>query len=415
MKAEVRLFLRGPQGAERGPFRWTVVRDAVALGFLSNADGVRRSDEARWTPVAQRPELLTLPPGYEEDPAFATLRRHARARTPIGPRAAAYLGRLDCPIPLGRLNPRTALHWVRLLEELEPTRADATERWAAEEEAQGRVPAATPAHATAEQIALLQSRGEVVPPGLTRNEARRRISGPPTEEQLERLRFYGVPLPEGACAEEAAELVSRHMRDNFHAEEQFQASRRRLPSGTTPGGDAAKAAGAPTYRLRTSPEAELRTLPLPPPAPSPLAAAPTGGGASTSRRRLPLGLVVLGATLLAAALIFGLRQWLHRSSGPKGKGGTAVSDSATTAPRAAVVLQTSDPAQGERLRQRVAALELKGIVAGDEPRVAIGDRLLRVGDALDAGRSLVVVAIDPAGRTVTFSDVTGSIVRRGTD
>ena len=127
--------------------------------------------------------------------------------------------------------------------------------WAAEEEANGRVPAATPDAATAEQIEILRARGHTLPANLTRLEALRLISGPPTEEQLDRLKFYGITLPDGGCQEEVAEIISRQMRENWDSEEAYQAYRRRSVTRQQ-------------RSERSSSALKLRQSPPPPPVPA---------------------------------------------------------------------------------------------------------------------------------------------------
>ena len=388
-----------------------MLREWVAIGYLLPDDEVRLADQAEWSRVAGFPELLAAPPDAGTNEALAALRHRARERTPVGPRASAYLARLGCPFSFERLNRHSAFEWVRILEELHPQRVDANEHWAAEEESQGRVPSNTPGDATREQLAALQARGLPTPPGLSRLEARRLLSGPPTEGQLRRLAFYGIELPAGVCAEEAAERIDRHMRENWHTEEAYQASRRKLT---------ARAAGS-------APAAEPLKLRVP--------AAATGDGSPSAaydpfardpllstrpvpgRSAVPVRVYVVGG-ILAALVAWWLLARRPATTPPRAApeaaapAGDADLSLAAQLARSVTVLEAPNQALGERLRQSVMEMTVTGIVEGAEPRVAINGRLLRVGDVVEAGRGVVLLRIDAPARTLVVGDAAGTIVQR---
>lgn len=228
MKRGAKLFIKGFDGNECGPFRWTEVREWVAIGYFSPKDEVRLSDESTWSHIETIPELLVTPPSYDVNGPFQFVRGRAREKRAVGPRATAYLKVLGCPVAPGRLNPYTAFRWVGILEDLRPHLANQTENWAADEESKGRVPTVSPTDATPKQIEYLQSLGHAPAKNVTRLEAHRLISGPPSEGQLRRLRFYGVSLPDGACKDEASTLIDSYGRDHPESEAAYQACRETL-------------------------------------------------------------------------------------------------------------------------------------------------------------------------------------------
>jgi hypothetical protein len=390
-----KLFVKGYDGTACGPFRWTAVREWVAIGYFTPADEVRLVDEAAWTRIETLPELVPTPSGYYTNEPLNFAQERAREKKVIGARAAAYLQRLGCPVPPPRLNPYTALQWVKILEELRPHLADATESWAAEEEANDRVPSASPRDATREQIEFLRSAGHDVPVTLTRLDARRLLSGPPTEGQLRRLRFYGVTLPVGACKAEASEQIDRYMREHWETEEAYQAARKRLITEA-----AERRKPADEWAIRPSPKPGLNAAGAPSTAPTrtPAPTAAPSVSAPPPRRRAVTPhvmvslLVVLGLILVAWFVL---------------KPGTGAGPTPPTAAPA-----SPDQIKAPPLRAFAMSLKLTGIVGGPEPWALINDRKYLVGDVIDPSRGIVVLHVNADKRSVTFGDREGNIFER---
>lgn len=394
MKRETRLWVKGGDGSACGPFRWTNIREWVAAGFFTGNDEVRMSESGDWIRIGTMTELLVVPPGDEINDGLNTLIYQAREKTPVGPRAAGYLKRLGCPVRPERLNPKSALHWVRLLEELRPALADQTERWAAEEESKGRVPAATPEHATAAQVAALRSLGREPPANLTWLQARRLISGPPTASQLRRLDFYGLTLPEGACKEEATELIDRHMRSNWAAEEAYRAAR----LDSAPAGADVQPAPMPIGEPRRHSGAA-----------SGPAVAATGGATVASRRQRPkTAIYVIGLLVVA----MGVAVTMTNQADEKSPDRVASPAAPAETPALVTILEAPNDRVGEHLRAFTASLRITGFMGGTEPRVLIDGRAYRVGDVVDESRRVTVVQVDFDGKTVVLADASGSIVKR---
>lgn len=207
MKRGAKLIIKSFNGSECGPFPWTEVREWVALGYFTPETEVRIFNETQWNPISVFPALLTTPPSYANNTSFQFVRERAREKQPTGPRAAAYLKILGCPVRPDRLNPYTACRWVWFLETLRPQLVNEVERWAADEERHGRVPRASPNDATPRQIEYLRSIGHAVPDRISKKDAERLFSGPPTDGQLRRLNFYGISLPGGSSKEEASATI----------------------------------------------------------------------------------------------------------------------------------------------------------------------------------------------------------------
>lgn len=416
IKRGTKFWVRGCDGAACGPFRWTDICGWVAAGQLTPADEVRLPDATDWSRIESIPELLTPPPRDEANASLTVFLKPTREPKPLGPRATAYLKTLGCPIPPARLNPLSALPWIRLLEELNPSLVDRTEHWAADEEANGRVPSGSPDDATAAQIATLRARGVAVPAGLTRRDAQRLISGPPTDGQLRRLQFYGIALPEGAGKDEAAELIDRHMRENWDSEQAYQAYKK---TAATEGSGGQKP--GPALRLRPSVEAELRELnpPLAALPPAPPAVAPRIPPASESQPAPVQKVIMIFAVavlILAVTTVALTRKQPARADSPTP--GVALKAEAdrvgAVAPRPpkATILEAPNLSRAERLKAIVLALELTGIVGGAEPRVMIAGRMHRVGDVVDESDRVVVLQVDVSQNSVTFGDAAGNIVQR---
>src|SRR3990172_11587946 len=116
MKRGAKIFVLGHDGNACGPFRWTAVREWVAVGYFTPDDQVRFDGETDWRPIGTMPELLATPPGFDTNEALHELQHRARETKAVGPRAAAYLNLLGWPPRPQRLNPYTAFQWVRILE-----------------------------------------------------------------------------------------------------------------------------------------------------------------------------------------------------------------------------------------------------------------------------------------------------------
>ena len=122
-----------------------------------------------------------------------------------------------------RLNPYTANRWVGILQTLRPELKNEVESWASNEESLGRIPSARPDDATPKQTEYLRSIGHTVSGQITRKEAQRLITGAPTEGQLRRLKFYGVPLSADANKEDASYAIDRYIREHPESEGSYQA------------------------------------------------------------------------------------------------------------------------------------------------------------------------------------------------
>lgn len=408
MQRGAKLFVKSGDGNPCGPFRWTAVREWVAIGFFTPADEVRLIDDTTWRPIVEIPELLATPPGADSNEALKQLQNRAREKKAVGPRAAAYLRVLGCPVPPSRLNPFTARQWIGILEELRPHLADATERWAADEESDGRVPSASPDAATPSQVEKLRSLGYNGPEHLTRREARRLISGPPGEEQLRRLRFYGITLPSGACKEEAAELIDRYMREHWETEEAYQAHRKSLMAEGTGRPEPAIAPTIAQPPVAATPEIAAT------PAESPTAIPTADEAAEPRPRRSPFGRSNLGlgfAALLIIAILWSVAKRISETS----RAVPAPSPSQSTEPE--VPSYHAQPGRGplgepetpQQIRRRefetfVMSLKLTGIFGGSEPRASIDGRNYRVGDVVDRPRGVVILRVDPVRLSVVFGD-----------
>ena len=417
MTRGTKLFVRGYDGRACGPFRWTALREWTAVGYFTRDDEVRSVEQLTWSPIGTFPELLATPPSGDTDQVLNDLRHRARENKAVGPRAAAYLARLGCPVRPERLNPYTAFQWVRIMEELNPPLADVTEHWAAEEESNERVPSATPESATAAQIEMLRALKRPVSGRPTRLEAHRLIAGPPTDEQIRQLKFHGIPLPEGACKDEASELIDQHMRENWGAEEAYQASRRRLgPEGA----EGQKPSAA--WKLREvplPPSAKVVPAPhapplFPPSSPAPPSSDPPPQRSTGTGFRVALFLVGIGIVLAAGLIV---RKKLEADAIQSAKDSVELQKREAPAPearpaRAVIILAAPNLVLGEKLRTLVESLQLTGIVGGPEPRVLIDGRLYRVGDGIDPSRGVVIVQVDVNKNAVVFSDAAGNVVQR---
>lgn len=408
MQRGAKLFVKGGDGNPCGPFRWTAVREWVTIGFFTPADEVRLVDDTTWRPIVEIPELLAKPPGADSNEALKQLQSRAREKKAVGPRAAAYLRILGCPVPPSRLNPFTARQWIGILEELRPQLANATERWAADEESDGRVPSASPDDATPGQLEKLRAIGYSGPDHLTLREARRLISGPPGDEQLRRLRFYGITLPAGAGKEEASELIDRYMREHWETEEVYQAHRKSLMTEVRGRQEPAIAptTGQPPLAATTGIAAT--------PTESPTAIPNADEAADPRPRRSPFGRSILGlglAALLVLAIIWSVAKRIS---------GTSVAEPApfsSQSPEPEVPTYHAQPGRGplgepetpQQIRRRefetfVMALKLTGVFGGSEPRASIDGRNYRVGDVVDRPRGVVILRVDAVRLSVVFGD-----------
>lgn len=417
MTRGTKFFVKGGDGAACGPFRWTAVREWVAVGYFTADDAVRLADVTEWTAIGGIPELMATPPGNETNEALTALRRRASEKKAIAPRTEAYLKRLGCPVRPERLNPYTAFLWVRTMEELNPQHADATERWAAEEASNGRAHSATENDATPAQIETLRAKGIAISVGLTRLQAQRLISGPPTEGQLRRIQFYGITLPEGAGKDEASDLIDRHIRENWDSEEAYQAARRKVDSEW---GDGKKT--GPVLKLRSAPPPADAKFAAPSTVRQGPSAAPTAHRTVAPRpaRRTPsralivfglLGMVVLVVAWAIARKRAGIVPKQVAVGTANAAGQDAVPAEINVA-RSVTVMESPDQKRAEQLRVWVVALPLTGIMGGAEPRALIDGGMYRVGDAVDRPRGVVILQIDSEKNTVVFGDGAGSIVRR---
>ena len=409
-----KLFVKGYDGNACGPFRWTAVREWMAVGYFTPHDEVRLADEAAWSPIGALPELLATPPGDDTNEALNLLRVRAREKKAVGPRAAAYLKRLGCPVRPERLNHYTAFEWVRILEELNPQLTDATEHWAAEEESKDRVPSASPNDATAAQLESLRSIGRTEPGNLTRLEAHRLISGPPTDGQLRRLKFYGITLAAGACKDEAAELIDRHMRENWDSEQAYQASRRRLDPEESGGSKPVSVLRlrqplVPAIAETVSAPVARSFPPLAPPVPQILAPRPTASKYAVVSCLIGLGIIVVAWSIARRRPGADLTQIAPRAAGLQGPEEAAPDPKLA---RTVILLESPNRSQGEQLRAFAISLPLTGIIGGPEPRALIDGRMFRVGDMIARPRGVVILQIDLDKKSVAFGDAAGSIVQR---
>lgn len=242
MRPGTKLVVKGYDGIECGPFRWTEVREWVGIGYFTADDEVRIADQTEWMRIEVLPTLLKMPPSTVRNDSFNYVRSMASDRLPVGPRAAAYLKVLGCPVHPTRLNPYTANRWVGILQVLRPHLKNEVEDWASHQESHGRTPLASPDQASPKQIAYLRSLGHVVRDGISKQEVERLFSGPPTEGQLRRLKFYGISLPVDASKDDAAIAIDRHVREHPESETAYQLWK------TTPAQESTKARTAPWWR-----------------------------------------------------------------------------------------------------------------------------------------------------------------------
>jgi hypothetical protein len=77
--------------------------------------------------------------------------------------------------------------------------------------------------ATDRQITYLQSVGVAIEHGLTKGRACQLIDGEPTEGQLRRLRFYGIPPSPYLTKQEASEVIDDYIAQHPESEEKYQA------------------------------------------------------------------------------------------------------------------------------------------------------------------------------------------------
>jgi hypothetical protein len=235
MKPGTKLMVKGYDGNECGPFRWTEVREWIAIGYFTPEDEVRTVAEAEWIRIESIPTLLTMPASSVKSDSLGYVRLKAAEKAPVGPRAAAYLKVLGCPVHATRLNPYTANRWVGILQVLRPHLKSEVEDWAANQESHGRTPLASPDQASPKQIAYLRSLGHVVRDGISKQEVERLFSGPPTEGQLRRLKFYGIRLPVDASKDDAATAIDRYVREHPESEIPYQAWKQSLSAAQPPG------------------------------------------------------------------------------------------------------------------------------------------------------------------------------------
>jgi hypothetical protein len=222
MKPGTKLVVKGYDGKECGPFRWTEVREWIGLGYFTADDEVRIADQTDWMRIEGLPSLLKMSPSTARNDNFIHLRSLASDRWPVGPRAAAYLKILGCPVHPTRLNPYTANRWVGILQILRPHLRNEIESWASNQESHGRTPSASPDDATQKQIAYLRSIGHVIPDRMSKNEVQRLFSGPPTEGQMRRLTFYGTVLPAGASKDDASMAIDSYVKAHPESEAAYQ-------------------------------------------------------------------------------------------------------------------------------------------------------------------------------------------------
>ncbi len=402
MKRGAKFLVKVGDGPACGPFRWTVVREWVALGSLRPDDEVRSVEDAAWCPIGRVPELMAPPPPDEKNEGLTQVRARALEQKAVGPRAAAYLNHLGCPVPLSRLNPYTAFQWVRILEELSPQTVNNTEHWAANEESNDRVPSASPADATPEQIATLRASGHVVTGKLSRQEAQRLIAGPPSAGQLRRLAFYGLTLPPGAGKDEAADLIDRHMREHWETEEAYQASKQRL---------VAEAAERQKPSLPATPASAPGAEPRPAapkltPKAAPAAATSTPSGQRPSALRIVTVFGLLALAVLAVAWSVAQRRRGVAAGQPDFSSPTLTGTEAAQPNGLPTSLAEAE------LPAYVMALKLTGIFGGPEPRASIDGRMYRVGDVIDRPRGIVIVYIDADKPSVVFGDAKKNIFER---
>ncbi|MBI4626781.1 MAG: DUF4339 domain-containing protein [Verrucomicrobia bacterium] len=414
MKRGAKILVLGHDGNACGPFRWTAIREWVAVGYFTPDDQVRFDGETDWRPIGTMPELLATPPGFDTNEALHELQHRARETKAVGPRAAAYLNLLGCPVRPQRLNPYTAFQWVRILEELKPRLANATERWAAEEESFGRAPSASPNDATPAQIEQLRALGCDVPGKLTRLEAHRLISGPPTEGQLRRLRFYGIALPEGACKADASELIDRYVREHWETEEAYQAHRKRLREEAAGRRESAAPSSLQPSAAEVVPD-PAGGSPTPVFDPANQADAPQSNRPTLTRGAIVACSIVLGITVATWSISerrSGNDSAHHPPPSPKLQGLEAPAADGQRKGSTAAGPESPNPAQGQGLEAFVMSLKLTGIFGGAEPQASIDGRMYRVGDVVDRARGVYVLRVDPDKLSVVFGDREGKIFER---
>jgi hypothetical protein len=238
LKRGAKVFLACGDRPPSGPFKWTLVREWVALELVATDARVKPEDSTEWFPVSAV-ETLTLLPASMLSPGSSIMYYRSSNRTdcPSAPRQHSYLRALGCPFETSLLDEYLAWRVISQMEETFPERAVPSERVAAEKDLlrQHRE-----GPATARQREYLKSIGEHVPKNLSLAEASRMISGPPSEGQLRRLRFYQIPLPHDLTKDGASYLIDDYMRQHpesearYQAWKQIQSDRDKEPSAEAP-------------------------------------------------------------------------------------------------------------------------------------------------------------------------------------
>jgi hypothetical protein len=218
LKRGAKLFLSCEGRAFVGPFKWTLVREWVALGLVGHDALVKTDEGGEPVVVGMIEQLLVFSQGLCDTAAY--YRSSGRTRFPSAPRQHSYLRSLGCPFETAHLDKHLTWRVISDLEQAFPDRAVASERDACEEELE-RIFREAPA--TDRQREYLSSIGVEVSEDLSKAEASQMIGGPPTDGQLRRLRFYQIPLPRFLTKNEASDLIDHYIREHPESEAKYQA------------------------------------------------------------------------------------------------------------------------------------------------------------------------------------------------
>jgi hypothetical protein len=220
MKRASKIFVSDPRGGFAGPFKWTLVREWVAIGLIARDCRVRVDGTSDIVLVKAIEALVTLPESLrrpDSPPLYYC--SEGRTRFPSVPRQHSYLRALCCPFPTDHLDKHLSRRLISQLEDAFPERVIEGESDACEDELERQF---IDGPATQRQREYLASIGIPVSDRLSKMEASRLIAGPPSEGQLRRLRFYGIQIPPQLSREEASDLIDMYRRENPESEARYQ-------------------------------------------------------------------------------------------------------------------------------------------------------------------------------------------------
>ena len=266
LKRGAKLFLSCKGRPFAGPFKWTLVREWIALGLVPRDALVRTAPDEASVRIENIEQLFTCPQGVLDTSAY--YQSAGRTRVPSAPRQHSYLVSLGCPFETAHLDKHLTWRVISDLEVAFPERATQDERAACEEEFDR---AYREGPATEKQVAYLTSIGVDGASSMSKAEASRLISGPPSEGQLRRLQFYKITVSPRLTKDEASILIETYVRDHPESEAQYQAWKQAKPAEIESGDPLPSLA---TPEMRAKAEAALRALEATPSVQPPSASAP---------------------------------------------------------------------------------------------------------------------------------------------